>query len=64
MTVRINSASQINVNMPSYLLLDNIVASGYIKGDSFVFLKSKKEDKDQESIQSIATPDPGHRMGK
>ena len=26
--------------------------------------KSKKEGKDQESIQSSATSDPGHRMGK
>ena len=25
--------------------------------------KSKEEGKDQESIQSSATPDPGHHMG-
>ena len=26
--------------------------------------KSKEEGKDQESIQSSTTPDPGHHMGK
>ena len=26
--------------------------------------QSKEEDKDQESIQSSITPDPGHHMGK
>ena len=29
-----------------------------------VFTQSKKEDKDQESIQSSTTPDLGHHMGK
>ena len=27
-------------------------------------IKSKKKGKDQESIQSNTTPDPGHQMGK
>ena len=27
-------------------------------------VKSKEEGKDQESIQSNTTPDPGHHMGK
>ena len=30
----------------------------------FKSLHSKKEDKDQESIQSSTTPDPGYHMGK
>ena len=29
----------------------------------YVIEQSKKEDKDQESIQSNTTPDPGHPMG-
>ena len=29
-----------------------------------IVLQSKKEDKDQESIQSSSTPDPGYHMGK
>ena len=27
-------------------------------------LESKKDGKDQETIQSSTTPDPGHHMGK
>ena len=26
--------------------------------------ESEKDDKDQETIQSSTTPDPGHHMGK
>ena len=29
-----------------------------------LYFKSKEEGKDQESIQSNSTPDPGHHMGK
>ena len=29
-----------------------------------MIFQSKEEGKDQESIQSITTPDPGHHMGK
>ena len=29
-----------------------------------VSTQSKKEDKDQETIQSSTTPDPGYHMGK
>ena len=29
-----------------------------------VDIQSKEEGKDQESIQSSTTPDPGHHMGK
>ena len=29
-----------------------------------LFVKSKEEGQDQESIQSSITPDPGHHMGK
>ena len=32
--------------------------------DSSNYIESKEEDKDQESIQSNITPDPGHHMGK
>ena len=28
------------------------------------YVQIKEEDKDQESIQSSTTPDPGHHMGK
>ena len=42
-----------------------------IRIDCFVFsddvvlkLENKKDDKDQETIQSSTTPDPGNHMGK
>ena len=30
----------------------------------FTLYKSKKDVKDQDTIQSSTTPDPGYRMGK
>ena len=31
--------------------------------ESFVLIESNEKGKDQESIQSSTTPDPGHHMG-
>ena len=43
------------------LLLSNIVASS-LSLELSSFVESKKGVKDQESIQSSTTPDPGYRM--
>ena len=43
------------------LLLSNIVASS-LSLEFSSFVESKKGVKDQESIQSSTTPDPGYRM--
>ena len=34
------------------------------RGNSTAVVQSKKDGKDQESIQSRTTPDPGYHMGK
>ena len=35
----------------------------YITTEDVVTIESKKEDKDQESMQSSTTPDPEYHMG-
>ena len=43
---------------------DNIGARFITKPDTGILLQSKEKGKDQESILSSTTPDPGHHMGK
>ena len=38
------------------------VAYVYLKDT--IYVQSKKDDKDHETIQSSTTPDPGYHMGK
>ena len=38
--------------------------AGSVEAGSFILEQSKKEGKDQESIQSSTIPDQGHRIGK
>ena len=46
------------------LALTETPKTGFFSRDEAQIHKSKEEDKDQESIQSNATPDPGHCMEK
>ena len=39
------------------------IAKSHGKQSNILFYKDKEECKDQESIQTSTTPDPGHDMG-
>ena len=58
------------LNREHFNVRDSIIVSCYIPNLSYVFKrfctngKSKKDSKDQESIQSSTTPVPGYQMGK
>ena len=49
------------INSDSYL---DLILNVFTCPDDDTLHKSKKEGKDQDSIQSNTTSDPGHPMGK
>ena len=54
---------------PSQFAITTSVRNEFILSKAYALnpdrlINSKKEGKDQESIQSSTTPDPGHHMGK
>ena len=53
-----------DVSIPDRCLLSNFYRQSYYGGVKYAQNESKKGGKDQESIQSSITPDPGYLMGK
>ena len=58
------STLDVNVRREIPTPLNNLEKQILQKCTGFDMILSKKDGKDQESIQSSITPDPGYHMGK